>query len=143
MPRTIKRYENRKLYDTQEKRYVSLDDVAALVRSGEEVEVVDNATGADLTAQTLAKVLLDEGTGSRQLLQSKFLHDFLRFGDRFVAGGMESVQAGFDRLVEASLNRLRPVREVREEMARLRERLDRLERLIDQVTEEDEHGNPQ
>jgi polyhydroxyalkanoate synthesis repressor PhaR len=139
MARIIKRYENRKLYDTDEKRYISLDDIAELVRAGAEVTVVDNATGADLTAQTLAKVILEQGAGSRPGLPPQFLHDVLRYGNRFVAGGMEQVHSGFDRLVEASLQRLGPVREVRQEMARVRERLERLEGLISEM--EEQHGN--
>ena len=46
MVRLIKRYESRKLYDTEESRYVSLDEIAAWIRQGQEVRVVDNATSA-------------------------------------------------------------------------------------------------
>ena len=59
IPRTIKRYENRKLYDLQAKRYVCLRDVAEIIRSGIDVVVIDNATGEDLTPQTLTKVIAD------------------------------------------------------------------------------------
>jgi polyhydroxyalkanoate synthesis repressor PhaR len=52
MAYVIKRYANRKLYDTQSKRYLTLDEVAILVRAGEEVQVVDADSGADLTGQT-------------------------------------------------------------------------------------------
>ncbi len=139
MPRIVKRYENRKLYDTTEKRYVSLDDIAGFVRAGEEVEVVDNATGADLTAHTLAKVILEATPGGA--LQPQFLHDLVRASNRLVEGGREQLQQGFDRLIEASLQRLGPVREVREELARMRARVDDLERLIEQLLAEEEHGN--
>ncbi len=139
MARMIKRYENRKLYDTAEKRYISLDDIAALVRAGEEVEVVDNVSGDDLTAQTLAKVILE--SGSRPKLPPQFLHDVLRFGNRFVTGSAEQVNAGIDRVVEASLQRLGPVRETRQELARVRERLAKLERLIDELSAEEAHGD--
>ena len=61
MARLIKRYENRKLYDTEASAYVSLADVAALVRRGETVEVIDKATGKDLTAQILTQMILEEG----------------------------------------------------------------------------------
>jgi len=140
MARVIKRYENRKLYDTAGKRYISLDEIAGMVRAGEEVRVTDNATGEDLTAQTLSKVILEAGAGSSTYLSPQFLHNVLRFGNRFVAGSVEQVNAAVDRLVEASLQRLGPVREHRQEMARIKERLDRLERLIDQIAE-DAHGN--
>ena len=58
-PRLIRRYGNRKLYDTGTRRYVTLDDVARVVAAGEEVEVLDQATGEDLTSLTLAQVLLE------------------------------------------------------------------------------------
>ena len=58
-PRPIRRYENRKLYDAEAGRYVTLDDVARIVAAGGEVEVVDQKTGEDLTSFTLAQVLLE------------------------------------------------------------------------------------
>jgi polyhydroxyalkanoate synthesis repressor PhaR len=58
-PRSIRRYENRKLYDSEAGRYVTLEDVGRLVAGGGEVEVVDQKTGEDLTSFTLAQVLLE------------------------------------------------------------------------------------
>jgi polyhydroxyalkanoate synthesis repressor PhaR len=58
-PRAIRRYENRKLYDAEAGRYVTLDDVGRTVAGGAEVEVVDQKTGEDLTSFTLAQVLLE------------------------------------------------------------------------------------
>jgi polyhydroxyalkanoate synthesis repressor PhaR len=58
-PRRIRRYANRKLYDVEEKRYVALEGLAALVAAGEEVEVRDQKTGEDLTSLTLAQILLE------------------------------------------------------------------------------------
>ena len=57
--RVIKRYSNRKMYDTQRSCYVTLEEVADMVRGGLEVRVVDNKTKADLTEVTLAQALLD------------------------------------------------------------------------------------
>jgi polyhydroxyalkanoate synthesis repressor PhaR len=58
--RAIKRYPNRKLYDTEAKQYVTLDGIALLIREGEEVKVVDHASGEDLTALTLTQVILEQ-----------------------------------------------------------------------------------
>ena len=58
-PRAIRRYENRKLYDPEAARYVTLEDLGHLVAGGGEVEVVDQKTGEDLTGFTLAQVLLE------------------------------------------------------------------------------------
>ena len=57
MIRLIKRYESRKLYDTEESRYVSLDEISGWIRQGQEVKVVDNASGADVTSQTLTQII--------------------------------------------------------------------------------------
>jgi polyhydroxyalkanoate synthesis repressor PhaR len=58
--RTIKKYANRKLYDTRDSRYVTLDHIAAMVRAGDDVRVVDNTTRADLTTATLAQIIFEE-----------------------------------------------------------------------------------
>ena len=59
LPRSIRRYGNRKLYDSATRRYVTLEDVALLVAAGQDVEVLDRKTGEDLTNLTLAQVLLE------------------------------------------------------------------------------------
>jgi polyhydroxyalkanoate synthesis repressor PhaR len=59
-PRVIKRYANRKLYDTQRSRYVTLDQIAEMIRSGEDVRIVDNNSKEDLTAITLTQIIFEE-----------------------------------------------------------------------------------
>ena len=59
-PRVVKRYANRKLYDTQRSRYVTLDQIAEMIRSGEDVKIVDNNSKEDLTAITLAQIIFEE-----------------------------------------------------------------------------------
>lgn len=140
MARLIKRYENRKLYDTAAKRYISLEEIAELVRAGEEVEVVDNASGADLTASTLAKVILEEHSGSQGEIPPQFFHELLRSGGKLVDTSVARFQRNLDRLMGASLGRLAHVRETREEMERLRSRLRRLEEIIDQMNREGHDG---
>ncbi len=58
--RIIKRYSNRKLYDTKDSRYVTLLQIAEMVRSGEEVQIIDNNTKDDLTEVTLAQIIYEE-----------------------------------------------------------------------------------
>ena len=88
MIRLIKRYESRKLYDTEESRYVSLDEIATWVRQGQEVRVVDNGTNNDVTSQTLTQIILDEGRKGTSFLPSELLHDLVRIGERAVSSGM-------------------------------------------------------
>jgi len=58
--RIIKRYSNRKLYDTKDSRYVTLLQIAEMVRSGAEVQIIDNNTKKDLTEVTLAQIIYEE-----------------------------------------------------------------------------------
>lgn len=127
MIRLIKRYESRKLYDTEESRYVSLEDLAAWVRAGQELKVVDNGTAEDVTAQTLTQIILDEGRKGTSFLPSELLHELVRVGERAVTSGVEQLQHGVDRVLKASMDRLGPVRRAREEMSQLRQRLEELE----------------
>jgi polyhydroxyalkanoate synthesis repressor PhaR len=78
--RVIKRYANRKLYDPSERRHVTLDGIAALVAAGKEVQIVDQATGEDLTNLVLAHVLL-EGLRQRSArLPRQVLARLIRLG---------------------------------------------------------------
>jgi polyhydroxyalkanoate synthesis repressor PhaR len=78
--RVIKRYGNRKLYDARAGRHVTLDDVAGLVAAGEEVRVLDQATGADLTAVTLAQVVLEGIKERTASIPGQVLARLIRYG---------------------------------------------------------------
>ena len=65
--RTIRRYSNRKLYDTQDSHYVTLTDLAKLIRDGEEILVTSKDTGRDLTAATMAQIIFEETKNGRAL----------------------------------------------------------------------------
>jgi polyhydroxyalkanoate synthesis repressor PhaR len=80
----IKKYGNRRLYDTGRSRYVTLEEVGAIVRAGEDVRIVDARSGADLTAPTLAQIII-EGRGAAQLLPVPLLIQLIRMGDDALA----------------------------------------------------------
>lgn len=107
MARRIKRYDNRKLYDTKSSEYVSLSDIAELVRNGETVEVVDNGTGEELTAQTLTQIILEEGKNGHEVIPSDLLHQLLRRSEEVVDSGIDQIRSTVDNLVQTSLGRLR------------------------------------
>ena len=69
MPETriIKRYANRKLYDTEHSRYVTLDQISEMIRKGDDVKIVDNKTKEDLTTVTLAQIIFEEEKKSPRL----------------------------------------------------------------------------
>lgn len=130
MIRVVKRYESRKLYDTEESRYVSLDEIAVWVRDGQEVQIIDNSSSQDVTAQTLTQIILEEGRNGSSSIPADVLRDLVRFGERTLTSGVEHVQQSMDKMVKASIDRLGPVRQAREEMTRLRSRLEELEESL-------------
>ncbi len=136
MHRLIKRYESRKLYDTEESRYVSLDELAEWIRSGKDVKVIDNGTGADVTAQMLTQIILDEGRRGTGFLPTELLHELVRAGQKAVETGVEQVQHKVDQFFQASIDKFGPVRQAREEMERLRERLEELEGSLTKLEKE-------
>ena len=105
----IKRYANRKLYNTQTSRYITLKGIAELVDAGEEVRVIDNETGEDITSVTLSQILVDterEGRTVSQTLLSDLiqrggdaLYGALKRGVEDASEGVTDWQRGVRRLV--------------------------------------------
>ncbi len=77
--RVIKKYSNRRLYDTEASAYVNLDDLSGLVREGVELRVLDVSSGEDLTRSVLLQVLLEQ-EGGAALFPIGLLHRMIRFG---------------------------------------------------------------
>jgi len=92
---TIKRYTNRKLYDVVARRYVTLEEIGRLVRSGEEVKVVDYATGADLTTTTLVQVLFDEQKRSSNFPPLALLTRLVNRGMQTLASAVSTQEDDF------------------------------------------------
>ena len=80
----IKKYSNRRLYDSSAKSYVNLDEVAQMIRSGTDIQVIDATNGADLTQGTLAQIIL-EGRGASKLLPVPLLQRLIRLRDEDLA----------------------------------------------------------
>ncbi len=98
MTRLIKRYGNRKLYDTQESSYVTLDNVAELVRGGEDLRIVDNESGEDLTAVTFAQVIFEEAKRTNGFLGLPVLRHIIQQGGAAVQEILSSVDRGREAL---------------------------------------------
>jgi polyhydroxyalkanoate synthesis repressor PhaR len=81
MPIRIKRYANRKLYNTETSRYITLKGIATLLEDGQEVEVIDNATGEDITGVTLSQILVDTERSNREVPGNLLSEIFQRGGD--------------------------------------------------------------
>jgi len=76
----IKKYANRKLYDTTVKRYLTMDYLSELIKSGEEVSIIDNETGDDLTSAIVSQLLAREDTNTDKAVPSQVLMQMLRKG---------------------------------------------------------------
>ncbi|HVN04164.1 MAG TPA: polyhydroxyalkanoate synthesis regulator DNA-binding domain-containing protein [Bryobacteraceae bacterium] len=78
----IKKYENRRLYDTGSSRYVNLDDVARMVREGVDVQVIDARTGGDLTRVILTQIIMEDAKGHESGLPLDLLRKLIVASDR-------------------------------------------------------------
>lgn len=94
----IKRYSNRKLYDVEKSQYVNLDAIAEMVRRGDDVQVVDYATGADLTAVTLTQVIFEQEKKLGSLLPQAILTRLLRTSNSAIQSLRGGVSAFIDPL---------------------------------------------
>src|SRR5436853_7859699 len=76
--RIVKRYANRKLYDTQRSRYVTLEQIADMIRSGEDVKIVDNNSKEDLTSVTLAQIIFEEEKKRKSFLPLSAMRNIIQ-----------------------------------------------------------------
>ena len=93
----IKKYANRRLYDTEQSSYISLGDLAERIREGRQVSVIDAQTGEDVTAYVLTQILLEEAKNKNLLLPLPLLTLFIQYGE-----GMLS--EFFEKYLEQVLN---------------------------------------
>ena len=77
----LKKYANRRLYDTTRSAYVTLDEVAEMVREGRAIRAVDAQTKEDVTTFVLTQIVLEEARKKNALLQVPLLHMIIRYGD--------------------------------------------------------------
>ena len=99
---TIKKYANRRLYDTESSTYITLDRLAQMVREGREFQVVDAKTGEDITRQVLTQIIVDEeARGGETMLPINFLKQLIGlYGNsmqNFVPQYLEAAMDAFQR----------------------------------------------
>ena len=100
----IKKYANRRLYNTQSSSYITLDDLAAMTREGLDFQVVDAKSGDDITHTILTQIIMEEETSGRQMLPVSFLRDIISmYGN--------SMQAMMPSYLEATMQNFRQNRE--------------------------------
>ncbi|HMQ11110.1 MAG TPA: polyhydroxyalkanoate synthesis regulator DNA-binding domain-containing protein [Oligoflexia bacterium] len=86
--RIIKKYQNRKLYDTTESCYITLDDIANMVKRNEEVKVIDNKTKNDVTSVIFTQILVEQEKNTQSNLPKTLLRDLIRKGKGSIADFM-------------------------------------------------------
>ena len=129
MGRLVKRYGNRKLYDTSESRYVTLDEIGRWVKAGEDVKILENDTGEDLTAVTFAQIILEEERRKSGLLSLRMLRDIIQHGEAALQGIAATVDRGMEVIRNAPERAGRRV----QELTQVSDRLGQLQRLLDET----------
>lgn len=121
--RVIKRYSNRKLYDTATKQYITLDQIAELVRQSKDLQVIDNDTGDDLTTLTLTQIILEQEKKNKEFLPRSVLSALVEAGGKPLSTLRQHLETPLDFL-----------RQVDEEIER------RIHLLIQRGEIAEEHG---
>jgi polyhydroxyalkanoate synthesis repressor PhaR len=96
----IKRYPNRKLYDTAAKRYIALDGIRELIRQGDEVQIVDNVTGEDLTTVILSQVILGNEKRKSGFLPHTLLSSLIQSGGSAIGNVRRELFSSLDSLTQ-------------------------------------------
>lgn len=111
----IKRYQNRKLYDTQQSCYVTLEDIAKMIRNNEEVVVIDNKTKKDITSTTLTQIIFEAEKKAKNFISIDTLREIIQTGSGSISSYLEKMLPGHGTTAsaaagnghgEADLNRL-------------------------------------
>ena len=141
----IKKYANRKLYDTTTSQYITLDGVGELLKQGREIEVIDRESGRDITALVLSQVVATEEkredvpAGSRTE-RGQALLDYVRNAlnapASFVGGEMERRRSELESMIDAAIERALTRLSIpsRRDLERISSRLDELARRIDTLS---------
>ncbi len=116
----IKRYANRKLYNTAISRYITLKGIAELIEQGEEVRVIDNETGEDITSIALSQILVDNERGGRAMPRSLLSSLIQRSGDALYGALKRSVEDASGGIGEIQRNVRRAIHSHEEDANRLR-----------------------
>lgn len=120
-PIIIKRYQNRKLYDTQNSSYVTLDQIAKLIKLGQDIQIVDNRTKEDLTSVTLAQIIFEE--------EKKKSFIPLTALKRMVQEGGDQIKDFFERTIDSGVSSISKAKENAEKM---------IDRIKGELTSEDD-----
>ena len=142
MTKIIKRYPNRKLYDTERSTYVTLDEIEQMVKEGDDVKIIDNTSGENITSVTLAHIIFEQEKGQNRVLPLSTLRGIIQSGEDFLTRLQQPVHQfrdEFRRRAEAIEESGKAVRDFVESTQRsideLQRRIDdRMRGVVDQLT---------
>jgi polyhydroxyalkanoate synthesis repressor PhaR len=107
----IKKYPNRRLYNTSSRAYVNLNDLAALIRKGEEIQVVDAKTGEDITRVVLTQIIVEDAKDAPTGLPLELLRQLIKASDRagqeFIMWYLKSAFDTYEKVQDAVQDRLK------------------------------------
>lgn len=141
MPKIIKRYQNRKLYDTQDSCYVILEDIRDMIKEGEDVQIIDNATKEDLTSVTLAQIILEEERKQKGVLPLNIFKEIIQSGGEAIKGFVQrSLESGMgefqkarefvDKQIKPTVESIQSIPTVAQEIRQLKAKIESLEQKL-------------
>ncbi|NGX57801.1 MAG: hypothetical protein K940chlam3_00697 [Chlamydiae bacterium] len=130
MTRVIKRYKNRKLYDTKEKCYISLNDIAELIHQDVMVQVVEKGSGKDITNHILTQIFIEESKSGQSLISTESLFDMIRWGSKTANDYFNTVRQAVSELIPSFSE---PKKGKKDEIEELKKRIDKLEKSLEKM----------
>ncbi len=130
----IKRYSNRKLYDTERSSYVTLEEISQMVRDGSELRIVDNKSGEDITSVTLAQIVFEQEKKDKRTLPMQALRDMIRSPSDFISRLSRDVtDMREDAKTQVEKVKRTAAQQQAEVVAPVREFLDSIPRALEEV----------
>ena len=100
-PRIIRKYANRRLYDTEASRHINKDDVRRLIAAGKDVRILEDGSGDDITRSVLLQLVAEQELGGKPVLSDQMLTQIIRFYDHPMQGMLGSyLQQSFDTFLQ-------------------------------------------
>ena len=130
----IKRYSNRKLYDTERSSYVTLEEISQMVRDGSELRIVDNKSGEDITSVTLAQIVFEQEKKDKRTLPMQALRDMIRSPSDFISRLSRDVtDMREDAMTQVEKVKRTAAQQQAEVVAPVREFFDSIPRALEEV----------
>ncbi len=129
--RWIKRYANRKMYDVENSKYVSLSDLAEIIHSGESIKVTDKSGKEDYTPQVLRQIIMEQSKQS-DVSSVSALHEWVRMGGSYLDQQWDELRSGMEGWLKERRERILKGLS-REDIEALKKKVDELEKKVEEL----------